>query len=373
MCSALRRSQPVASLAAWRGSRIWRTLGAAAICFAIVAASIAPGVASVLVGDVIESSSERVFINVFGNHGVEMGVVVPAIHQAEALDVVRWELVRKGKIRDLPILVVVPSALFGGPHPVAISHQRECAASYGETTTPTKIIGECYLIELSPSYSLEDLLAMMVALPDVSRGVAQINVGDRAAFRAARSTEIRRFRNLTLHFDPVWSPDGKRLLYTVWRFGKVRFELLEPSTRAVTRLEPLDGYMIARPRWSDDSRFIAYAASGMVKLFDAHTRITRTFRPKDTSGGMQTLIQFEGTRLRFAFDVNWGGGYEVYIYDTASREVQQLAPNTGLPDAGGHNLWRHASMRPVRSQSGRYVAIFTFVDGQRRIKLKALQ
>jgi len=351
-----------------------RTLAAAVMCIGIVAASAAPGVASVLVGDVIESSSERVFINVFGNHGISMTVVVPAIHEAEALDVVRRELLRHKKIRDLPILVVDPShAPYGGPRSVGISHEQECAASYGETTTPTKYIGECYLIKLRPMHSLEDLLAMMVALPDLSRGVGRIDVEDPAAFRAARSKEIRRYRNLTLHFDPVWSPDGKRLVYTAWRYGKIRFELLEPSSRAVTRLEPLDGYMIARPRWSDDSRFIAYAASQMVKIFDAQMRTTRTFRPKDSSGGMQTLIQFEGARLRFAFDINWGGGYEVYTYDTGSRELQLLAPNTGLPDAGGHNLYRHASMRPARSPTGRHVVIFTFVSGQRRIELKALQ
>jgi len=330
-------------------------------------------VGSVLVGDVIESSSGRVFINVFGNHGIPLGEVVPALHEAEALDVIRLSLLGKKRIRDFPILVVIPSSIFGEPHPIRISLKRECEASYGETTTPPKHVGSCYLIELKPEHSLEDLLAMMVALPDLSRGVGRIDVEDPAAFRAARAAEIRRFKNLTLHFDPIWSPDGKRILSTVWRYGKIRFELLEPSSRAVTRLEPLDGYMIARPRWSDDSRFIAYAAARMVKLFDAHTRTTRTFRPKDSSGGLQTLIQFEGMRLRFAFDVNWGGGYEAYLYDAARHELQQLAANTGVPDAGGHNLWRHTSMRPARSPSGRYVAIFTFVKGQRRVELKTIQ
>lgn len=351
-----------------------RTLAAAVMCIAIVAASTAPGVTSVLVGDVIESSSGRVFINVFGNHAIPMGLVAPAIHEVEALDVVRRELLRRKRLRDLPILVVDPSHMpYGAPRSVGISHQRECHASYGETGTPTKHIGECYLIELRSMHSLEDLLAMMVALPDLSRGVGRIDVEDPAVFRAARSAEIRRFRNLTLHFDPVWSPDGKQLLYTVWNYGKIRFELLELSSRAVSRLEPLDEYMIARPRWSDDSRFIAYASSRMVKLFDMNTRTTRTFRPKESSGGMQTWIQFEGTRLRFAFDVNWGGGYEAYTYDPETRELQQFAPNTGLPDAGGHNLWRHASLRPARSPTGKHVVIFTFVSGQRRIELKALQ
>lgn len=349
-----------------------RTLAAAVMCIAIVAVSFTPSVGSVLVGEVIESSSGRVFINVFGNHEVPLADVIPAMHEAEALDVIRLKLLKEKRINDFPILVVVPSAIFGGPHyPIRITHERRCAATHGEVTT--KHIGECYLIELKPEHSLEDLLAMMMALPDLSRGVGSIDIRDPAVFRAARSAEIRRFRSITLHFDPIWSPDGKRLLYTVWRYGTIRFELLEPSSRAVTRLEPLDGYMIARPRWSDDSRLVAYAASRMVKLVDAQTRTTRTFRPKESSRGMQTLMQFEGTRLRFAFDVNWGGGYEVYIYNTASHELQHLAANTGVPDAGGHNLYRHASMRPVRSPSGRHVAIFTFVNGQRRVELKALQ
>ncbi|MGH9194971.1 MAG: TolB family protein [Acidimicrobiia bacterium] len=354
-----------------------RILAATAICIVIVAATTAPGVASSLAGDVIESASGRVFINVFGTYGIPLAKTIPAVHEVEALDVVRLQLLKEGRIRDLPILVVdPPSTSYGGfrpPYPTGISHERECEASYGETSTPTKHIGECYRIEMLPTHSLEDLLAMMVALPDLSRGVGRIDVENAEAFRGARSAEIRRFRNLTLHFDPVWSPDGKRLLYTVWKYGKIRFDLLDPSSRTVTRLEPLDGYMIARPRWSDDSRFLAYAASRMVKLFDTQTRTTRTFRSKASSEGMQTLMQFEGAQLRFAFDVNWGGGYEVAIYDTTSRKLQHLPFNTGVPHEGGHNMWRHASIRPVRSPSGRHVAIFTFVNGQRRVKLKALQ
>ena len=96
-----------------------RTLAAAVMCIGIVAASAAPGVASVLVGDVIESSSERVFINVFGNHGIPMTVVAPAIHEAEALDVIRREKLFRDKQLEIAASVVQWSADSGaGDAPV---------------------------------------------------------------------------------------------------------------------------------------------------------------------------------------------------------------------------------------------------------------
>lgn len=169
--------------------------------------------ASVEVGDVFESASGKVFINIFGNHVIPLNFVVQAVYEVEALDVVRRELLRQQRIRDLPILLVDPAATGDSrPRSNGIAHERACRASYGETSTPAKHIGECYLIELGPGHSFEDLLAMMVALSDLSPGVRRIEVNDLAAFRAARSARSQRFRNLVLHFDPIWSPDGTRLL-----------------------------------------------------------------------------------------------------------------------------------------------------------------
>jgi len=356
-----------------------RSLAVAAMCIAIASIFIAPGMASVLVGTVIESASGRVFMNLFGNHTIPLDRVVPAVYEVEALDVIRRELLRHEGIRDLPILVIDPSGMpYGSPRSRGISHGRACQGLYGETGKPTKHIGECYQIVLGSADALDDLLAMMVALPELTRGIRRIEVEDSALFRAARSAKIRPFRNLTLHFDPVWSPDGTRLLYTIWERGRVRFELLDPLSGAGIGLGPLGGYVAARPSWSDDGRFIAYASlQHEVKVFDTRTRTTRTFRPQEVSLETHTLVLWEGTQLHFAF---YGGtaGFEVYSYDPARGELQRAAPDAGRPgwvDRAGQ-WWafdRRASLSPVRSPTGRYVAIFTFVAGQQRIEVKPLQ
>ncbi len=351
---------------------------AVAITFAVALASAGPGLASVLVGEVIESASGKVLMNLFGNHGIPLELLFPAVHEVEALDVVRLALLRQGKIRDFPILIVRDFSTMGAwPRSNEISFGDGCVASYGETVTPSKHLGRCYLIILDGAVSHEDFVATTVALSGLSPG-GRITVKDLAAFRGARSAAIRRFGNLVLHFDPIWSPDGTRFLYTVWESGRSRFELLEASSGTVIKLEPLDAYMATRPIWSGDSRFVAYASLRSVKVFDTQTQTPRTFRPKAPPVEMYALMLFEGTQLHFAF-FNGNTGYETYAYDTAAGELQQVASAAGPPkwlDRAREHLWafdRHTSLRPVRSPTGRYIALFTFIDRQRRIVLKALQ
>lgn len=364
-----------------RGAQSWRTLAAAAICIATVWASTRPVVASVLMGDVFESASGKILINLFGNHGILLDLVIPAMHEAEALDVVRLKMLREQRIHDLPILIRNdPKDFWSGPQrrSVQIPDESECKASYGESTTPPKYIGVCYLIEPGAA-THEDLVTMMVALSELSPGVRRLDVKDPAAFRAARSAEIQRFRNLTLHFDPIWSPDGTRLLYSVWESSGIRFEILEPRSRTVMRLEPLSADMFTRPVWSGDGRFIAYASlRDDVRVFDTRTRATRAFRPEAPLTERHTLVFFEGTLLRFAF---WDGtkGYEMYDYDAVRGELQRVASRVDRPawiERAQEYGWawrRHTSLSPVRSPTGQYVALFKFVDGQRRVELKTLR
>ena len=360
-----------------RAMRTHRLL-AVAIAIAAVLASTGPGLATVLVGTVIESASGKVLINLFGNHEIPRELLFPAVHEVEALDVVRLELVRQQKLRDLPILISRDFSLMGPPHSNHLAFGDACAASYGQTTTPSKYLGACYAISLVGGVTHEDFVATTVALPNLSPG-GRIDVKDLAAFRAARSAEIQRFGNLVLHFDPMWSPDGTRLLHTVWDSGRIRLELLEASSGMVTKLEPLEAYMATRPIWSDDSRFIAYASLRTVKVFDTRTEATRAIRSQASpSGEAYAVMLFEGPQLRVAL-YSWNIGYETYVYDTVRGELQHVASGADRPEWLDHargQPWpfdRYASLRPVRAPTGRYVAFFTFVGGQRRIEVKALR
>src|SRR5439155_816863 len=252
-----------------------------------------------------------------------------------------------------------------------------CTAAEGQGGG--QLIGRCYVVlyrgALSPERrdGHENLLALTVSLPGLSPARVGIDFNDLSAVKTARAAEIASFSGIVQHFDPIWSPDGARLLYTVWDSGQIRLELLDPSSGNVTRFEPLEGQMTVRPIWSDDSRFVAYASLQTVKVFDTQTRTTRTLRRQTSSSEMRTAILFEGARLRILFDHMTTEG-ELLDYDAAQGNLQkqQYASGAGRPEwvrrAEKHGLALdlHASLKPVRSPTGRFVAFFTFVGGQRR-------
>jgi len=303
-------------------------------------------------------------------------------HEVEVADFVRRALVRQGKIGDLPVVV---AHTYHASKPSWVALIPNCTAQEGQGYG--HLIGRCYavvyrgLLSLGARDGHERLLALTLSLDRLSPAKDEIDFADLDAVRTARAAEIAAFNRIVHHFDPIWAPDGTRLLYTVWESGGVRLELLEPSSHNVTRLEPLEGYMVVRPMWSDDSRFIAYASLQTVKVFDTQTQTTRTFRRQTPSSEMRTFILFEGARLHFAFH-DMSSGTEEFDYDAVQGNLQKLqdAPaGAGWPKwvervgKYGVDLDRHASLRPARSPSGRYDAIFTFVDGQRRIAMQTRQ
>ena len=349
-------------------TRNLRLLAPITISIFIVSAFTAPGLTSHTLGYATQSTSQKVVMNLLGTNARPWDWQFRPVHEVEALDVVRQALLRQQRIHDLRILIRGP---WQGPDPRRISLQRDCQVYYGEGSGPDIHLGDCYLIELAPD-SFENLLAMTVVLPELSAGIPAVEVKDFAALRTRQSAEIQRFRSLILHFDPIWSPNGTHLLYTVWEAGKVHIEVLEPPSPAAIRLEPLEENMATRPVWSADSRFIAYASLGTVKVFDTQTRSIQTLRPK--TGGYVMVLQFEGSRLLFSHDTNGYGGGQYYAYDTARREILDLGTSAIVPwSAEGVDFDRHASVEPRRSPTGRYVATFAFVDGQRRIRVKTLQ
>lgn len=337
-----------------------------------------PGMASVTVGAVIESASGHVLVNLYGNHYIPPEYLFPAVHEVEALDVVRAVLLREKRIRNLPILIEGGWKPYGETNVrgLGIIEEDSCIASFGETTTPPRYIGPCYAIDPKGG-PFVDLLAMTVALPRLRQGVTNVQVGDPAAFRAGQAQATRPFRTLSLHFDPIWSPDGSRLLYTVWEPAGVRLEILDAASGAKIRLTAGQD-LYARPLWSPDGSFIAAATlRAEVRLFDARTGAYQVFRSREGTPEFGIVMLFESGALHFAF--SRGGETESYRYDLSRRELQPVSADAWRPHrldksrGYGMALDTHSSLRPVRSPSGRYVALFTFVDGQRRILIKTLQ
>src|SRR3989475_8580022 len=233
-----------------------------------------------------QSASKRVLFNVFSREGFNVDLQFRQLHEAEALDVVRSALLAEKRISDLPVLVRGEGPGFEYGSDLTLPNNRSSIEDacgvypHGEAADENvKKIGPCYLIYLAEPGTYQTELAMTVALSSLSPTRRHVEVTDVAAFRAAWSTATLPFKGLVEHFDPIWSPDGKWLLYTVWEDGQVWFTLMDPIARTTRRLVPLQGYMNTRPLWSPDSRWVAYASRKEIRLYDTKTGAERKLLP----------------------------------------------------------------------------------------------
>src|SRR5438309_1955697 len=242
--------------------------------------------ASILQALLTQSTSKRVLFNVFSWEGFKLDLQFRQLHEAEALDVVRSTLLAEKKISDLPVLVrgEGPGFEFGSELKLRSNRssiEDACGVYPDGEAAPENVkkIGPCYLIYLAEPGTYQTQLTMTVALSSLSPTHRHVEVTDVAAFRAASSTATLPFKGLVEHFDPIWSPDGKWLLYTVWEDGQVWFTLMDPIVRTTRRLVPLQGYMNTRPIWSPDSRWLAYASRKEIRLYDTKTGTERKLPP----------------------------------------------------------------------------------------------
>lgn len=189
---------------------------------------------------------------------------------------------------------------------------------------------------------------------------------------------MRPFRAIVQHFDPIWSPDGRWLIYLVWKDGRVWFELLDHTSETARRLEPMSDYVAARPVWSRDSRYVGFASLREVKIIEANTGVTRTIQPAKISQGGRTEISLMFDRrgcLNVSFDTNALGGWEIFAYLPTQNKLQHLATEAPPPAWARRTsifdeLARHTSLRPRRSPSGKHVAVIKLTNGLRRIEVQ---
>src|SRR2546427_7938128 len=332
-----------------------------------------------------QSASKRVLFNVFSREGFNVDLQFRQLHEAEALDVVRSTLLAEKKISDLPVLVRGEGPGFEFGSDLTLRNNRssieDACGVYpdGEAADENvKKIGPCYLIYLAEPETYPTLLAMTVALSSLSPTRRRVEVTDVGAFRTAWSTATLPFKGLVEHFDPIWSPDGKWLLYTVWEDGQVWFTLMDPFARTTRRLVPLQGYMNTRPLWSPDSRWVAYASPKELRVYDTKTGVERKLLPSAMSqsdfNGLHLAFQDGRLAILLETQVNlWE-----YAYDVVRDELR-LVRTGGTRPRWAEDMWNespvalHASLRPMPSPNGRYVAQIRFMNGRRALEVSPRQ
>ncbi len=340
-------------------------------CLCIVAVLATPSGASFNLGRLTKSDSEKILFNeVFigvGYVDTPFDWVLQQKHEAEALDAVRSTLVRTAKVQALPILVV--GAESSSPDRIEAFIDVTCEVQDTGSDSPTPI-GRCYTIRLGAPWTHENLLMSIVALSSLSTTNRRIHAVDLEAFRAALSKTMLQFKGLVQHFDPIWSPNGRWLLYTVWEDSQVGFTLLDPSPRAVRRLPPLQGDMVTRPLWSPDSRFVAYASRAELVVYDTQTGTEGRLLPTAVNQPQffAPALAFVGRELRILLP-SWEYAYDLDRHEVRVVRMGRQHPQWPSQGASVDPVKAHFSLAPVVSPTGRYVATIILVDGRRVLEV----
>ncbi len=177
----------------------------------------------------------------------------------------------------------------------------------------------------------------------------------------ADGTEQRRLtRNGYNDFAPVWSPDGRTILFVSDRDGRFQIYKMNTDGTGQRRLAVSD-YYDAEPAWSPDGRFVAFS-SDRTGSFQIHIM---------QADGSNVRQLTEGDREHEAGNPSWspdgkfivfiGGNYHdffaIYIMDASGKNQRPLTERNG------------EAYHPVWSPDGKWIAFSWQVESKVVVKL----
>jgi hypothetical protein len=335
----------------------------------------------------IVGDPSRVAINFSSNHGYyTRDIPYSYRHQVAALEAVQRDLVLKGKLQAEPILIRVPDLGFG-THPrqtkLTLQHTQLIRGD-SEFLFPARryqieIADESRPKPSTPAF-FDDLLVLTLTLqklPGIKGGMGDPSL---PLFRKQYSQDIARYQNIAQHFDPIWSPDSRLLVYTIWQRNRAEFRVLDPARRRAWKLEPLRGYMTSRPIWSPNGKYLAYADLKDVKIFETATRRTYNVNlPFDVEEARnEVLLAFERGRvgqssLLMAADASLFNDYRILRYDLETHRIMSQTTSARCPSWAkrGEAQERLVEGRRAVSPIGDWVAMITERRGLRRLVLRS--
>ena len=141
--------------------------------------------------------------------------------------------------------------------------------------------------------------------------------------------------------QPVWSPDGKQIAFSMWKDGYQDIYILEldksnkiENIRAITRNKHTD----ISPNWSPDGRYIYFSSdrSGIFNLYASDIKENQLFRLTNViTGAFEPAISPDGQEL--AFIQYHASGYELHLTKTHNLLWK---PVEDSEDTGDGSLYR---------------------------------
>jgi len=138
--------------------------------------------------------------------------------------------------------------------------------------------------------------------------------------------------------QPVWSPDGRHLVYEYLNLSSENatglatlwwFDIVTREARSVFQEAQLPG---ANPRWSPDGKWISYASSGVLRLYNQKSGESREI---ENLLGSAAQWSPDGSSVLYRDVLIQDNQFitQVFAYELESRRSVNL-----LPDAGFENI-----------------------------------
>lgn len=292
---------------------------------------------TVVVGSTLSDSTHKVNVNYFVNHDyIAQYRPMFFARSVDALAVARDRLVNTNKLEDIPILIIIPSgAVQTTPNTTEISKKSNCEITYGDSGYPPNNIGKCYKIHYLERDSYANFLSLLASLTQLTSVGQKLVINNIEVTKTNFHSEISALQNIVKHYYPVWSPDGRHLVYTKVEDGVVNHIVNNVEGVKIETLNIQGTAQVSTPLWSSDSRYVSIASLDSILVYDTSVdKIVNINLPDyEGSANLETLISFDTARdkLLIAFDTNLLDRYELLEYDFKTGQMITLASDLYRP------------------------------------------
>jgi hypothetical protein len=328
----------------------------------------------------------RVAINYSSNHGYYPRNRPYAFrYQCAALEAVRRDLVLQGKLENEPILIRIPDAHFtSNPRRTRLSLE---TIGLQRGDTEEILPARRYVIEWNGAARPEpttrafydDLLLLTLGLQKLNAKNRSLTIFDWSNLRREYSRQAASYRNIVQHFDPVWSPDNRFLVFTHWQNGHADFYVLDVARRVVWKLPSLRSAPSGRPVWSDDGKFLAYADLQTVVIFQTENHQSQTldspfnnrYEPQEVMLNFHSQQKLK-TILRISGAINAFSDYVTLEYDVRAKRTLPQSVQNKRPLWAKDSLMEERALesKRVKSPNKVWTAVIEESRGKRRLILR---
>jgi len=247
-----------------------------------------------------------------------------------ALNHVFQLLKKEGKVEDRFLALKYVSGVVGGwSSDEGIYKTDSCGLAFGpEESAGVKVPRPCYEVKATRAETdYKTSLNYLLLTQKLREGVNKIKGDDWEALTAELQPDQVRFKNFKLYDNPVWSPDGRYLLQTVWQDGVIGYEILDLDTNRMLKPEAPDA-VAADALWSFDGTYVAYASNDHIYAYNVKTeKNEKTVDVQDWLGKniahLETIISFspDENKLFFSGDTDALVTYRSYLWDIPNGRV----------------------------------------------------